>query len=170
MGFIKRVDQLNRAAECTLALMLAIMAVVVLIQVLVRFVFEQFSVPWSEEVAKYLMIWLTFLGGAVAVRKGKLIAIDSMVLILPERAGKALKWGAHVLSLLFYVLLVWIGWEWFMFGLSETAPVMKISKAYVYAAMLVGSALMVVNTIAYLWEVITLKTDIRGLDTEDIEL
>ncbi|MBP6563002.1 MAG: TRAP transporter small permease [Neisseriaceae bacterium] len=170
MGLIKRVDQLNRGVEYTLALMLAIMAVVVLIQVLVRFVFEQFSVPWSEEVAKYLMIWLTFLGGAVAVRKGKLIAIDSMVLLLPERAGKALKWVAHLLSLVFYALLVWIGWEWFVFGLSETAPVMKISKAYVYAAMFLGSALMVINTMAYLWEVVVLKTDIRGFDTEDIEL
>lgn len=170
MSFIKKVDQLNRGVELTLALMLAIMAVVVLIQVLVRFVFEQFSVPWSEEVAKYLMIWLTFLGGAVAVRKGKLIAIDSLILVLPEQAGKVVKWAAHLISLAFYGLLVWIGWEWVLFGLTETAPVMKISKAYVYAAMLIGSALMVINTIAYLWEVVGSEADIRGLDTEDIEL
>lgn len=167
MVFVKVVDRVNAFAEKLLAFILVVMALVVMLQVLVRFIFEQFTVPWSEEIAKYLMIWLTFIGSAIATRKAKLIAIDSVVFALKEKHGKVLKFFAHILSLVFYVILLAVGIEWFQFGFSETAPVTKISKAYVYAAMMVGAALMIINTLAYLIETIHKGGDIRGVMAAD---
>ncbi|SES19161.1 TRAP transporter small permease [Psychrobacillus sp. OK032] len=171
MRFVKIIDKINVLAESLLAIILSIMAIVVMLQVLVRFIFEQFSVPWSEEIAKYLMIWLTFIGSAIAARRAKLIAIESVIIALPEKAGKALKFFAHFVSLVFYAILFVIGIDWFQFGFTETAPVMKISKSYVYASMMVGAALMMVNTLAYLIETIHNKEDIRGaVNDDDVDL
>ncbi|NYF23728.1 TRAP transporter small permease [Sporosarcina sp. JAI121] len=167
MIFVKIVDRVNAIAEKVLAFILMVMAVVVMMQVLVRFVFEQFSIPWSEEIAKYLMIWLTFVGSAIATRKAKLIAIDSVVFALSERWGKILKFLAHIISLIFYVILLVVGIEWFQFGFTETAPVTKISKAYVYAAMMVGAVLMIINTVTYLIETFHNGEDIRGAMAPD---
>lgn len=167
MVFVKIVDKINALAEKLLAAILGIMAIVVMLQVLVRFIFEQFSVPWSEEIAKYLMIWLTFIGSAIATRKAKLIAIDSVVFALPKKWGGILKLSAHIASLVFYIILLIVGIEWFQFGFTETAPVLKISKAYVYASMMVGAALMIINTLAYLIETIHNGDDIRGVTVED---
>ena len=171
MAFVKWIDKLNLFMEKTVAIILMLMSVIVLIQVLVRFIFEQFSVPWSEELARYLMIWLTFIGSAIATRKAKLIAIEAIVFAVPAKFGKALKTGAHLLSLLFYFILLLIGIEWFQFGFSETAPVLKIPKAYVYGAMLVGAALMILNTLAYLIETFLTGKDIRGtINDEDLDI
>lgn len=170
MAFVRGVDKLNFFMEKTVGIILALMSVVVLLQVLVRFVFEQFSVPWSEELARYLMIWLTFIGSAIATRRAKLIAIDAIVFSLPAKFGKVLKTVAHILSIVFYMILLMIGIEWFQFGFSETAPVLKIPKAYVYGSMFVGAALMILNTLAHLIETFINGGDIRGsINDEEID-
>ncbi|USG66567.1 TRAP transporter small permease [Brevibacillus ruminantium] len=173
MAFVKWVDKLGRVLEIVVGLILALMTIVVFYQVLVRFVISslgsQFSAPWTEELARYLMIWLTFIGSAIAARRAKLIAVEALVFLLPAMAGKTIKVLSYLASIAFYLIMAFIGWEWTMFGLSETAPVMRIPMSFVYSSMLVGAVLLTINTVAFLIETFATGKDIRESGNDEQE-
>ncbi len=66
MFFLKVADKLNKLFEIALAVAFGLMTIFIFFQVLVRFVFTNFdiniSVPWTEELSRYLMIWAVFVG------------------------------------------------------------------------------------------------------------
>src|SRR5690625_7024882 len=98
-----------------LSLFFGVMVLVIFFPVLIRFVFPclgiQLNFPWTEELARYLMIWSVFLGGALATRRGQLLAVDAIVFALPSLPGRIVKFFAHFVSLLFFISLVFIGIE-----------------------------------------------------------
>ena len=87
------IDGLNRVVGWALAALLAVISVVVLMQVLVRFVLTAIGVDvraaWTEELARYLLCWMVFLGAAYGCRKAQLTALDFAVSRLPRRIGQA---------------------------------------------------------------------------------
>ncbi len=171
MVFVKRVDWINSLMKKLIGVTLGVMTLIVFLQVIVRFILPligiYISVPWTEELARYLMIWFVFIGGAVATRHAKLLAVDILVSMIPAFPGKLVSVIAHTLSLAFYVCIFIIGLQWAVFGLSETAPVMGFSMIYIYSAMAVGAALMILNTITLFIDIWINRKDIREL-TEDV--
>ena len=73
---IKAVDKgVNGLLAFVAIVMLTVMSVVVFAQVVFRLAHA--SIPWSEEVSKYLLIWCTFLGAALCIRKGSCLLYTS---------------------------------------------------------------------------------------------
>ena len=68
---------------------LAVMSVVIFWQVVCRYVLKS-SLPWSEELSRYLLVWTSFIGGAYGVRLGAHIGVEAFTLLLPKKAQKAL--------------------------------------------------------------------------------
>lgn len=172
MGFVRLVDRLNRFAVISLSAAFAVMTLSIFLQVLVRFVFTamdiRLSVPWTEELARYLMIWSVFIGGAVAVRTDKLIALEVLIHSLPASLGKALKTGAHLLTMVFFGYLLYLGFEFALNqGGRQTSPVMGIPMLAVYLSMPVGALLGALNLITLFIDVFLKKSDIRFVSMED---
>src|SRR5438876_8674251 len=98
---------LLRANRALLIVMLAAMATMVFANVALRFLTDH-SILWVEEVSRYLMIWLTFLGAGLVLRHGAHIGIDTLQESFP-------RWAAHLRALIFILLLgffaftSWIG-------------------------------------------------------------
>lgn len=168
---VRAVDALNNLLTKFCGLLCAVMVLSAFYGVLVRFALPVLGLhvvaPWTDEVARYMMIWLIFVGGAVAARQAKLIGIEVLVHALPPRAGNALKYSAHALSLTFYSIVFVIGIEWLRFGGSETSPVLRIPMSYVYASMAVGALLMLLNTIAVILDAIASGRHIRDAQIHD---
>lgn len=172
MGFVRLVDRLNRFAVISLSAAFAVMTLSIFLQVLVRFVFTameiRMSVPWTEELARYLMIWSVFIGGAVAVRTDKLIALEVLIHSLPARLGKILKTGAHLLTMVFFGYLLYLGLEFALNqGGRQTSPVMGIPMLAVYLSMPIGALLGALNLLTLFIEVYLKKSDIRFVSMED---
>lgn len=171
-SLIRIVDKANRGLEVLVGLALAAMTFLIFLQVLVRFVFAkldiQFSVPWTEELSRYLMIWAIFIGAAIVARRADALAVEALVQAVPPTAGRAIKFCAHVLSLVFYASIFMVGLQWAEFGKSETAPVLGIPMLWVYASMSVGAALTIVNALVLLLETVLEKKDI--LEVIDYEM
>lgn len=169
---IKIVDRANKGLEVLVGLALASMTAIIFFQVLVRFVFTklnlQISAPWTEELARYLMIWAVFIGGAIVVRRADALAVEALVQAVPAALGRTIKYCAHLLSLGFYGWIFLLGLEWAVFGLSEMAPVLNVPMVYVYASMSIGAALTMVNAVTLLVETYIDKKDI--LDVIDFEM
>ncbi len=154
--WLRGVDRMNAVLRHAVGAMLAVMVAVVFVQILVRFALPPLglvlSVPWSEEIARYLMIWSIFLGAAIAARSGSLIAVDSLPDALPVRAGDAIRVLALLVTIAFFGLLTWLGWRWCEFGAEEWSTVLALPMAWVYAALPVGSVVAIVNIGTFLLE------------------
>lgn len=122
---------------------LAAMALMVFANVALRFLTDH-SILWVEEVSRYLMIWLTFLGAGLVLRYGGHIGIDALQERLPMLAPY-LRLLIFVLLLGFFAFMTWIGTRYAMLTWSQTTPVLQIPVGIVYAAMPAGFALLIVH-------------------------
>ena len=165
------IDIINKIVTNLCGVAMLIMVISVGLGILNRFVFVllpfSFSMPWTEEVTRYLMTWVVFLGAAVAARKDKLIGLGVLIHALPRRLGSSMKYFSIFISLAFYLSLVWVGLQWFELGKSQSSPVLKLPMVIVYSAMSLGFTLSIVNTLALLYEVRKSKKSILEIGGED---
>ena len=68
-------DFLNKITEIVVMFLMSAISVIIFVQVICRYVFNH-SLYWSEEVGRYLLIWITFLGASVGVKRYSHIGID----------------------------------------------------------------------------------------------
>lgn len=134
---------LLRLNRWLMIIILAAMAMMVFANVALRFLTDE-SILWVEEVSRYLMIWLTFLGAGVVLRYGGHIGIDTLQDSFPRQAP-AIRVAIFVLMLGFFAFMVWIGTRYAMLTWGQTTPVMQIPVGVVYLAMPVGFALLIVH-------------------------
>jgi TRAP-type C4-dicarboxylate transport system permease small subunit len=122
---------------------LAAMALMVFANVALRFLTDA-SILWVEEVSRYLMIWLTFLGAGLVLRYGGHIGIDNLQDAFPRQAHyiRAL---IFLLLLGFFSFMVWIGFRYAALTWGQTTPVMEIPVGIVYLAMPVGFMLLILH-------------------------
>ncbi|WP_168219857.1 TRAP transporter small permease [Pseudotabrizicola formosa] len=164
-SILSAIDKLNAAVTVLVGLLLMVVTVAVFGQVTVRFVLTaggiNISAPWTEELARYALIWMVFLGAGVGVRHAQMIALEFGVRRLPARIGIPVRYLSIVLCVAFFALMVWVGISFVDLGRSETSPVLGITKDYVYWAMPVGAGLMILNALALVLDIGLSGRDIR---------
>jgi len=162
---IRSVDRLNLVLTYGIGLLLAVMTFAVFTQVMVRFVLTalgvNLSAAWTEELARYVLIWIVFLGAGIGCRKRQMISLEFVVRWLPSPLGPILVHLGLVVCIGFFALLISQGLAFVELGEVETSPVMQIPKAWVYAAMPVGAGLMILNTVTLIAETLMQRADIR---------
>lgn len=134
---------LEKLEDTFCALALLVTALVLFANVVLRYVFSA-STSWAEELIRYLMIWITFIGGSVCVRKGAHIRMDFLLTMLPARVASALTRLVFLISAVFCGLLFWYSLRLVMFTveLEQMSPALEIPMWIPYVAMPLGSALM----------------------------
>jgi TRAP-type transport system small permease protein len=118
---------------------LAAMATMVFANVVLRFTTDR-SILWVEEAARYLMIWLTFVGAGPVLRYGGHLGIDTLQEAFPRHAG-AIRTAIFALLFGFFVFMAWVGMRYAAFAWAQTTPVLQIPIGAVYLAMPIGFAL-----------------------------
>jgi TRAP-type C4-dicarboxylate transport system permease small subunit len=159
------VGRLNLVLTYLIGLLLAVMTFAIFTQVLVRFVLTtagvNLSAAWTEEVARYALIWVVFLGAGIGCRNRQLISLEFVVRWLPPLPGQGLVHLGLLACIGFFGLLISVGLAFMELGAVETSPVMQVPKAWVYAAMPAGAALMILNTTVLITETLMQRRDIR---------
>lgn len=123
---------------------LAAMAVIIFTNVALRYLTSQ-SIEWAEEVARHMMIWLTFLGCGPVLRYGGHIAVENLQDALPRTAAIALRAAIAVLLLGFFIFFIWFGIDYMQRTQYQQTPATQISVAWIYAALPVGATLMLIH-------------------------
>lgn len=159
--YIKLMDRINKMALSFIGVLLIIMVFSITYQVLVRNLFPKLgfevSASWAGELPLYCMIWLVFLGAAVAVRDNKLISVDFIQTYLPPKWENIVIITTIILSMTFFVSLLISGYHWAIFGLSQRSVSMPISMFLVYLSLPISVILMLANSIAYLLDEFLMK-------------
>lgn len=143
--FDKRLEQIE---EYFVFASLLLMVIIVFVNVVGRFIFN-FSFTWSEEAARYLMIWATFVAASLGVKKGSHITLDILTVYLPEKANRIIRAISYLLSMVYCVLLLFIGVPFIMDMISngQLSPALQIPVHFVYLSIIIGSVLMFIRYI-----------------------
>ena len=162
---------LMRRLEGVIGLVLAVMVVLVFGNVVLRYGFNS-GIAVSEELSRYLFIWLTFLGAIVAVHEHEHLGVDTLVKLLP-RGGKVFCVVASELLMLFaVVLLFWGSWKQTLINLDTRSPVSQVPLALIYIAGLVASVLIGALILRNLYKVLFIGASEQDLiltvESEDL--
>ncbi|MGR3455961.1 TRAP transporter small permease [Pseudooceanicola sp.] len=142
---MKRLEQTFVALNgWALILMLSAMALIVGSNIALRYLTSH-SLPWADEAARYLMIWLTFTGAGLILRIGGHVAITNLQDALPGTGAKVLRAGIVLVLLVFFGFMVHVGWQYAQRMQFQVTPALRIPFLYVYAAMPVGFTLLIVH-------------------------
>ena len=132
------------ANRWALIALLGAMSVIIFTNVALRYLTDQ-SIEWAEEVARHMMIWLTFLGAGPVLRYGGHIAVDNLQDSVPPRVAVALRVLIALLMTGFFVFMVWWGILYMQRAQLQTTAATQISFAWIYAAMPVGGVLLLMH-------------------------
>jgi TRAP-type transport system small permease protein len=136
----------DRVLAALVALAVAIMSLAILLQVFCRYVLNA-PLTWPEELAVLTFAWMIFLGAALVQGSDSHISIDTLRRRAGARVGRVLDLVRHVAIGLCAVVLIWQG-----IGLADrtvqlTYPATGISRAFLYGAVPVCFALLLVNVV-----------------------
>jgi TRAP-type transport system small permease protein len=127
-----------------LIVLLTAMVAIVFANVVMRYLLGT-SLIWSEEVARHLMIWLTFVGSGLALRSGAQLGVDTLQDALPPAAARLLRLALALGMLVLFVLLAWYGIDYAWRTRFQVSAALGVSMSYVYIGMPVGCVLMAIH-------------------------
>ncbi len=146
----KIISHFTRMLDWIIAGFLAIMVVLVFGNVVLRYGFNS-GITVSEEVSRWLFIWLTFLGAVVAIKERAHLGTDMFVSRLPV-------WGKKICLVLGHLLMLYLTWLFFSGSLDQArinwdvkAPATGISVAVFYSA---GIAFSVFAAVLLVFELV----------------
>lgn len=139
---MERVDKvIVKAVVYFCAILMFAMAVIVTAQVISRYVAGR-PFTWSEELARYIFVWMTFLGMAIGVKQGSHVALDILVKKLKGVSQKTLMLINNVLLLVFSISLSVSGINLVQLGMLQKSPTLQIPMQFVYIVIPVSGILM----------------------------
>jgi TRAP-type C4-dicarboxylate transport system permease small subunit len=132
--------------EIVASAFLVIMSVATFANVIARYVFAT-PIPWAEELARYSFIWLVFIGAAVCTKRGRHVAVDAAVKLLPAFGRQFCDLLVKVGITLLTAILVYYG---VVLMLSATQPTstLNIPTYLVYLAVPLSGLSILLRTLA----------------------
>jgi TRAP-type transport system small permease protein len=139
MTLESRFERLDRAVEWLIALLVAAMVVAGFLQIANRFVFN-ISLSWSEELQRYLNIWIVFLAVPVGYRRGAHLGMNMLFLQLPAIPQRLLLLLQEILWLVLAVAIAWFATRIMIVAQNQTSSSLGVTMDKVYLAQVVGGA------------------------------
>lgn len=137
---------LDRLLHYALVVILLVMAVIAGANVFARYALNT-SLSWGEEVVQILLVWMTYLGAAYAMKSQEHFAFDLLVRALPPRAGKIASACSGLLVIAMTVYLIYLSAIVTVRIRFWSMPATELSRAWVYAACPIGSTLLLVYAV-----------------------
>lgn len=135
---------INNVVKWVIILLFFLMVITVFLQVIFRFVVDQ-PLAWTEELSRYLLIWLTFLGTGYGVS----VKAHPSIELLFEKAGGLMKRGLLVLSTVLILFFFWQiivnSFEFIGRSMTQTSPVLQLPMGLVYTVIPISSVLFMIN-------------------------
>jgi C4-dicarboxylate transporter, DctQ subunit len=145
---LRRLDRILTAFEewtIFIAVMVALLSLFV--SVVLRYGFN-YSLAWSEELVREVIIYTTFIGASVAVRQRSMIKIDASVQLLP-RLKVTLTFFSYLMTAIFAAIMVIYGWKMALLQIQtmQKTIILEIPLVYLYAIMPLMGVLMLIRTL-----------------------
>lgn len=137
---------LNSVVEQVLWMIGLSMALLVAVQVFCRYVLNG-SLFWSEELARYMLVWLTFLGAVVAYYRGSHPGVDLLVKRLPATLQRCSRALVHGLAIALSISMVVAGVQFAWFIRMQVSPALGIPKWLILVVIPLSGGLLLLHSV-----------------------
>lgn len=139
----KKEKKINRIEESLSSVVLGFILLLLTYQVILRFIFHNTN-SWSEELARYMFVWLVYLSAAYAIYKNAHIKIDAAIKLYPKGIRKYVPILGNVIFLIYAVVITIFSVDYCMdiFASHQVSMGLHVRMAYMYASIPIGHALM----------------------------
>lgn len=145
-GYSKFLDFLERIEKVFLALTVGVMVVIIVYQVIMRYVFANAN-SWSEELARYLFIYDVMIGASIAIRRNSHLQIDMLINLLRPKTRCAFTIGTTLVGMVFLVFLFIYSLTLCQTGSRTMSAGLGIPMSIPYASMPIGIVLMLLTSV-----------------------
>jgi TRAP-type C4-dicarboxylate transport system permease small subunit len=135
-------DGLERLALGAVIVMMAVMCALTFTQAAGRYALH-FSLTWSEELTRFMLVWVSMLGGAVAARRRMHVGFEALTGALPRRLGQTVRVLGLALAIGIFGTMAWYGATLARFNMLQVSAALEWPMGVPYAAIPVGAALFV---------------------------
>ena len=115
-----------------------------------RYLFN-YSFPWNIELCRYSFVWLTFIGAAYVRKIDHHIKIDMLFNLINDRLSvrsrKFVWWFKEILTLWFFMMLIYLGWVIATKTWRFRSQAMQIPQSFLYVSVSVGACLYTIREI-----------------------
>lgn len=148
---------------------LLIASVLIFIQVVLRYFFNT-SIPWSQELARYLIIWFIFIGSSIAVRERAHAKVDILTSFGSPIFKKVLSILASLIGVIFCIFIIVSGIQTIqnVTAFTNLTPALEIPMYIPYLAIPVGGALMLYRFLQIIVEDIKGKRDSHNIEGDHL--
>lgn len=138
--------------EWTLFLTVIVALLSLFVNVVLRYGFN-YSLAWSEELVREVIIYTTFIGCCVAVRNRTMIKVDAAVQLFPI-LKRPLSLLGNICLVIFSGFLIYYGWKMAQLQVftAQKTIILKIPLVYLYAILPVSGTMMMIRTFQVIFE------------------
>ncbi len=143
---------LKNFEEYLLVSSLAVLVFLVFLQVVMRYFFRE-SLTWSEEIARFVFLWMVWLGAGLATKYDAHLKIGIFIDKMGPTLRKKVDFVATLIWISFSAFLFWKGGELTLVLIHrhQLSPVLEIPMALAYAAVPMGAGIMLLRLLRQLW-------------------
>jgi len=141
------------SVEWVCLFLMVVLSVDLFLGVFSRYVLVK-TFTWYDEIARGCFVWLIFLGAAVGVKRHTHFRLHLAVDRLPPRGQQAASVLGFLIVMGFACVLIQQGWAFVQLGRFQQTPVMGVPKPWIYIAIPVGGALMILYSLGPLWRAV----------------
>ena len=129
----KFIEGYYRLLDWLLAATVGILVVPVTLQIIARFTDWIPHWIWTEEMARFLFIWMVMLGAMVGIRDGSHFDVDVWPELKPK-ANALLRIVSNVFVLAFALVFIWYGIKFVQFGWSQNSELAELPMPFIFVA------------------------------------
>ena len=145
--------------ESVASILMYVLTFLTLLQVVMR----SFSMPftWAEEASRYLMIYMIFIGSAVALYKKEHLNIEILELILKDKGMRFITLAQQSLVTIFTIVFTIIAFQFILtqIEIGQKSPALQMPMAWPMTAVVVGGLLMVISGIGSIYKNLYIKRE-----------
>ena len=150
MFFLNKLSaMINRGIEYLVFGLGLSMALIVALQVFFRYGLNQ-SLFWSEELARYLLVWLTFLGASAAYFRGAHPGVDVFVNRMSQSRRRAMALLTHLISIGLFSVMIVYGCRFAYFVRLQASPALQVPKWIILMVIPVSGVIFLIHGLGFL--------------------
>ncbi|MGV8935528.1 MAG: TRAP transporter small permease [Allorhizobium sp.] len=140
----KAIDLFYKALEFLLIFFLGAMAVMVFVNVILRYGFNS-GLNVSDELSRYMFVWLTFIGAVVAFREHSHVGVETLVMLFGRKGRIVCMILSNIVIIAVSAIFFWGTWKQAPINASMGAPVTKLSMIWVYGiGFFTGASIVII--------------------------
>ncbi|WP_299980715.1 TRAP transporter small permease [Desulfobacula sp.] len=126
------------------------MTIVVAVQVFFRYVLNH-SLFWSEELARFLLVWLTFLGASSAYYRKVNPGVDFLYAKLTPLLKKISSISTHLASMSLFIVMIIYGYQFAWFVRLQISPALQIPKWIILSIIPISGVILMIHAVSFLF-------------------